>query len=343
MNITIKDVAKAANVSPSTVSRVIADSPRISEKTKKKVRKVMEELGYHPNFIARSLANQSTQVIGVVFPSSGNLAFQNPFFSEVLRGISEAAHEKHYGIQLTTGVTEEEIYQDVVRMVQGGRVDGVILLYSKIRDHVIDYLLEKDFPFVMVGKPYEHVDKITHVDNDNVEAARETTEYLLKLGHQRIGFIGGDKHLMVTVTRLEGYKQALQKAKMPIRKEYIIHEDFLESGGKQGTLKLLSLPEPPTALIVTDDLMALGVLQTVLQYGLEVPRDLSVVSFNNALIARLANPPLSSVYIGILDLGVEAVKQLIAKIENKREPVKRVIIPHELIIRSSCASRDENS
>ena len=343
MSVTIKDVAKAANVSPSTVSRVIADSPRISEKTKKKVRKVMEELGYHPNFIARSLANQSTQVIGVVFPSSGNQAFQNPFFSEVLRGISEGAHKKHYGIQLTTGVTEEEIYQDVVRMVQGGRVDGIILLYSKVKDHVIDYLLEKDFPFVIVGKPYEKVDQITHVDNDNIEAAREATEYLLRLGHRRIGFIGGDENLMVTVTRLEGYKQALQKANIPIRNEYIIHEDFLVSGGKQGVMKLLSLPEPPTALIVTDDLMALGVLQSVLHSGLEVPGDLSVISFNNALIARLANPPLTSVDIRILDLGMEAVKQLIAKIENKNEPVKRVIIPHELIVHSSCAPAEEDA
>lgn len=337
MNVTIKDVAKAANVSPSTVSRVIADSPRISEKTKRKVRKVMEELGYHPNFIARSLASQSTQVIGVVFPSSGNLAFQNPFFSEVLRGISEGAHEKHYGIQLTTGVTEEEIYQDVVKMVQGGQVDGIILLYSKINDQVIDYLLEKDFPFVVVGKPYEYVEKITHVDNDNVGAAKETTEYLLQLGHKRIGFIGGNENLMVTVTRLEGYKQALQGANIPIRKEYIIHEDFLVSGGKQAILKLLSLPEPPTALLVTDDLMALGVLQSLLLHGLEVPRDLSVVSFNNVLISRLANPPLTSVDIRILDLGMEAVKQLISKIENEREPVKRVIIPHQLVVRSSCA------
>ncbi len=337
MNVTIKDVAKAANVSPSTVSRVIADSPRISEKTKRKVRKVMEELGYHPNFIARSLASQSTQVLGIVFPGSGNLAFQNPFFSEVLRGISEGAHDKHYGIQLTTGITEDEIYHEVVQMVQGGRVDGIILLYSKIKDEVVDYLLEKDFPFVIVGKPYEHAERITHVDNDNVEAAKQATEYLLELGHERIGFIGGNEKLMVTVTRLEGYQQALKNAGLPVREEYIIHEDFLVSGGKQAILKLMSLAEPPTALLVTDDLMALGVLQSLHLFGMEVPRDLSLVSFNNALISRLSNPSLTSVDIGIFDLGMEAVKQLVAKIKNNREPVKRVIIPHQLIKRSSCA------
>lgn len=337
MNVTIKDVAKAANVSPSTVSRVIADSPRISEKTKRKVRKVMEELGYHPNFIARSLASQSTQVLGIVFPGSGNLAFQNPFFSEVLRGISEGAHDKHYGIHLTTGITEDEIYHEVVQMVQGGRVDGIILLYSKIKDEVVDYLLEKDFPFVIVGKPYEHAERITHVDNDNVEAAKQATEYLLELGHERIGFIGGNEKLMVTVTRLEGYQQALKNAGLPVREEYIIHEDFLVSGGKQAILKLMSLAEPPTALLVTDDLMALGVLQSLHLFGMEVPRDLSLVSFNNALISRLSNPSLTSVDIGIFDLGMEAVKQLVAKIKNNREPVKRVIIPHQLIKRSSCA------
>lgn len=297
----------------------------------------MEELGYHPNFIARSLASQSTQVLGIVFPGSGNLAFQNPFFSEVLRGISEGAYDKHYGIQLTTGITEDEIYHEVVQMVQGGRVDGIILLYSKIKDEVVDYLLEKDFPFVIVGKPYEHAERITHVDNDNVEAAKQATEYLLELGHERIGFIGGNEKLMVTVTRLEGYQQALKNAGLPVREEYIIHEDFLVSGGKQAILKLMSLAEPPTALLVTDDLMALGVLQSLHLFGMEVPRDLSLVSFNNALISRLSNPSLTSVDIGIFDLGMEAVKQLVAKIKNNREPVKRVIIPHQLIKRSSCA------
>lgn len=337
MSVTIKDVAKAANVAPSTVSRVIADSPRISEKTKRKVRQVMKELGYHPNFIARSLASQSTNVIGIVFPGSGNLAFQNPFYSEVLRGISEGVHHKHYGIQLTTGTTEDEIYEDVVRMVQGRRVDGVIMLYSKINDKIIHYLRDKKFPFVVIGKPYEDAEQITHIDNDNITAAKEATKHLLNLGHTRIGFIGGSKDLMVTVTRLEGYKRALQEYNIPIREDYIIHEEFLISGGKQGVLEIMSTSEPPTALVVADDLMAMGVLRTLHLMGYEIPGSVSVVSFNNALFSELSTPPLTTVDINILELGIQSVKHLLAIIENPEEPIKRVIVPHKLIIRSSCA------
>lgn len=149
MNVTIKDVAKRANVAPSTVSRVIADSPRISEKTKRKVRQAMKELGYHPNFIARSLASQATQVIGIVMPSAAELALQNPFFPEVIRGISKAAHEKKYALQMSTGEEEDEIYEEVIDMLQGRRVDGVILLYSRIDDKLMKYLQKINFRLLL--------------------------------------------------------------------------------------------------------------------------------------------------------------------------------------------------
>ena len=155
MAITIKDVAKLANVAPSTVSRVIANSPRISENTKKRVRDAMDELKYHPNFIARSLASQSTKVIGLVLPHSSGVFFQNPFFSEVIQGLSEGVHDNHYAFQMTSGKTEFDSYEGVVQMVQGGRVDGIILLYSMIDDKIMEYLTKRKFPFVVIGKPYD--------------------------------------------------------------------------------------------------------------------------------------------------------------------------------------------
>jgi DNA-binding LacI/PurR family transcriptional regulator len=336
MAVTIKDVAKRANVAPSTVSRVIADSPRISEKTKKKVREAMKELGYHPNFIARSLANKSTQVIGLVMPSSADKVFQNPFFPEVIRGISNAAHEWQYALQLSTGETEEEIYEGVIQMVQGKRVDGVILLYSRVNDKIMTYLQKEDFPFVVIGKPHKKAEQITHVDNDNYRAAREATEHLIELGHERIAFVGGNLNFVVTVDRLLGYEKALKNADLPYRKEYIVHEEFLKEGGQEAMKELLSLEEPPTALVVADDLMALGVLNTLDEMGLRVPEDLSIVSFNNVLLSEISRPPLTSVDINIFQLGFEAARSLIQKIENHNEPVKRIIIPHTLVKRFSC-------
>ncbi|WP_227395779.1 LacI family DNA-binding transcriptional regulator [Jeotgalibacillus aurantiacus] len=337
MSVTIKDVAKAANVAPSTVSRVIANNPRISERTKEKVREAMNTLGYHPNFIARSLANQSTQVIGLVTPGSSDVFFQNPFFPTVLRGLSEGAHERQYALQLVTGQSEEDIYNGVVQMVQGGRVDGIVLLYSKVEDRILQYLRERNFPFVMIGKPYNFVEAITHVDNDNFKAGLDATEFLLGMGHERIAYIGGDAKLVVTVERLSGYENALKKAGIPYREQYVLHESFLLEGGKEAVCALMELPldERPTALLVTDDLLALGVLNTLSELDIAVPDDISIISFNNALFSEMSRPPLTSVDINIFQLGFSASSQLIKRIENPNEPPTRITVPHQIVSRFS--------
>jgi DNA-binding LacI/PurR family transcriptional regulator len=336
MAVTIKDVALRAKVAPSTVSRVIANSPRISDATKLKVNKAMEELGYHPNLNARSLASQSTQTIGLVMPSSGDVVFQNPFFPTVLQGISEGAHEKNYALHMTTGKSDKETLEAVIHMVQGKRVDGMILLNSKVEDKVISYLKGIDFPFVVIGKPYKDVEEITHVDNDNFRAMKEATDYLISLGHQQIAFIGGSLDLVVTVDRLLGYERALRNAGIELKNEYIIHEEFLREGGQEGVSELMSLDQPPTAIVVTDDFMTLGVLNKLDELGISVPEDISIVSFNNALIAEMSRPPLTSVDINIFDLGYQASRNLIQKVEDHKEPTKRIIISHKIVERHSC-------
>ncbi|WP_066072639.1 LacI family DNA-binding transcriptional regulator [Neobacillus soli] len=337
MNVTIKDVATLANVAPSTVSRVIADSPRISEATKQKVKQAMEELGYHPNLNARNLASQSTKALGLVMPSSKDVGFQNPFFPTVLQGISDGAQEKNYALHMTTGKSEKEILDAVIQMVQGKRVDGVVLLTSKVKDEVISYLKAREFPFVLIGKPYKDVEEITHVDNDNVRAMKDATEYLIKLGHSQIGFIGGSLDLIVTVDRLQGYKKAIVHAGIDARKDYIIHQEFLREGGQEAVRALMQLEHPPSALVVADDFMALGVLNTLDELGIRVPEDISIVGFNNLLLAELAKPPLTSVDINIFELGYQASKSLIQKIENRNEPTKRLIISHRIVERLSCS------
>jgi DNA-binding LacI/PurR family transcriptional regulator len=337
MNVTIKDVALLANVAPSTVSRVIADSPRISEATKQKVKQAMEQLGYHPNLNARNLASQSTQALGLVMPSSKDVGFQNPFFPTVLQGISEGAQEKGYALHLTTGKSDVEILEAVVQMVQGRRVDGVVLLHSKVEDKVISYLKEREFPFVLIGKPYIDVEEITHVDNDNIRAMKDATDYLIELGHKQIGFIGGSLDLIVTVDRLNGYKKALTEADIEVKSEYIIHQEFLREGGQEAVRELMQLKQHPTALVVADDFMALGVLKTLDELGISVPNEISIIGFNNVLLAEMAKPPLTSVDINIFELGFQASKNLIQKIENSNEPTKRLIISHRLVERLSCS------
>ncbi|QHE51412.1 LacI family DNA-binding transcriptional regulator [Pontibacillus sp. HMF3514] len=335
MGITIKDVAKAANVAPSTVSRVIANNSRISENTKKRVRKAMKDLGYHPNVNARNLANKSTQALGIVMKSSTDKALQNPFFSEVLRGISAIAHEEEHSLFISTGETEEEIYESVERMVYGNQVDGIILLYSQVNDPVSNFLIEKDFPFVLIGKPYNQVDSITHVDNDNVTASVDITNHLIEQGHERIAFIGGDTDLVVTLDRMRGYELALEKAGLPIKDEYHIHQEFLKSGGREAVHQLFQLDEPPTGLVIVDDLMSIGVMTMLEELGYQVPQDVSIVSFNNVYLSEISRPPLTTVDVNIHGLGCQAAKCVIEKVNNVDEPAKRIIVPYDIKKRQS--------
>ncbi|WZY00242.1 LacI family DNA-binding transcriptional regulator [Bacillus sp. FSL W7-1360] len=341
MKVTIREVAKQAGVAPSTVSRVIANSSRISSKTKARVRETMEALGYHPNFNARNLVNNRTNMLGVIIPGASEVAFQNPFFPEVLRGITTKAYTAGYGLALSTGQTDEDIFNEVKQMVQSCRVDGIILLSSKIDDQIIPYLLEQQFPFVLVGRPDNIATKnITYVNNDNVKAAKLVTEYLLLLGHEAIGFIGGQQEAIVTVDHATGYEQALHNAAIPMNRDYSVYYQEVLEGGQQAVIELMSLEKPPTALIVADDLMALGVLRMLDEMQVSVPEDISVISFNNVMLSELSSPPLTTVDIHIYELGQKATDALVEKIQTPDTVAKRIIVPHRLIKRQSCKKLD---
>ncbi|WHY87305.1 LacI family DNA-binding transcriptional regulator [Neobacillus novalis] len=337
MVVTIKDVARVANVAPSTVSRVIANNPRISEQTKRRVKDVMDQLGYYPNLQARSLVAKSTQTIGVIMPNSAYHAFRNPFFPEVLRGISMNAHESKYGIYLSTGSTEEEIHEEVLSMVMGRRVDGIVLLYSRVNDRTMTYLEESGFPFTVVGRPSINEGRITYVDNDNIFITKQVTNYLIELGHKNIAFVGGNLDFVVTFDRLNGYNMALKEAGLPVNEVYFVHEKFVNEKGKDAIRSLMEIEDPPTALVTQDDLMAYEMISHLETLNIRVPDDISIVSFNNLSLSEHSKPPLTSVDIGTFQLGHVATKCLIEKIENPETLPKRITIPTKLIERKSCA------
>jgi DNA-binding LacI/PurR family transcriptional regulator len=334
MNITIKEVAKLAGVSPSTVSRVISDSPRISDETKQTVREIMDELGYHPNAIARSLVNKATNTIGIVMPQSTERAFLNPFFPQALSGVSAAAHEQGYCILLSTGKSEKEQLESIQSIVMGGRVDGVIIMYSSVDNEVMDALEKLRTPIVVIGKPLKSKATL-YVDNDNVEASFSVTEKLIKNGHKRIAFISGSFRLVVSLDRLDGYMNALKKYEIPFTKEYIVElSEFVKQGAYERTKQLLSLEERPTALVVTDDVMAFGAMDAIKESGLRIPEDIEVMSFNNVPSAELTSPSLTSVDIDAFALGYESSKLIIEKIKGEATR-DRVIVPTNIIYRES--------
>lgn len=336
LSVTIKDVAAQANVAPSTVSRVISDSPHISEKTKQKVRKVMEEMGYHLNYNARNLAQKSTKTIGIVVKNSAKESMYNTFFPEVVSGISALCSRYDFSISLTTGESEDEIYNDTVKMVRGKRVDGMIVLYSKKDDPVVPYLIESGIPFVVIGKPLTEGSQITYVDNDNVQAAREATNYMFNLGHEKIAFIGEDTEFEVGEARQNGYRQAMYEKNLAIAEGYVQNFQVDTNHGRQAIANLLDLPEQPTALVVTSDIHALIVLTALSERNIRVPDDMSLISFNNSIISKVSNPALTSVDTKIFQLGYEAANCLIELIEDPAMFKKNVIIPTVILEGKSC-------
>ena len=326
MPVTIKDVAKAAGVSPSTVTRVIQNKSTISDETKKRVRKAMKELNYHPNLNARSLVSSYTQVIGLVLPDDSDVFYQNPFFPSVLRGIAQVASDNHYAIQLATGKDEKERLNAISQMVYGKRVDGLIFLYAQQNDPLVQLVVEEQFPFLILGKSLSPF--IPLVDNDNIQAGFDATEYFIKKGCSRIAFIGGTKKLFVTQDRLTGYEQALQEHNLPLDNHRTFFADeFLEEKGYNFSKQLFKYDPQTDAIITTDSLLAEGVCSYLNEHQLDVP----VLSFDSV------NPRLNlAAYVDINSLALgrtsfETILQIINDVKENRQICYRQVIAHEIV------------
>ena len=326
MPVTIKDVAKAAGVSPSTVTRVIQNKSTISDETKKRVRKTMKELNYHPNLNARSLVSSYTQVIGLVLPDDSDAFYQNPFFPSVLRGIAQVASENHYAIQIATGKDEKERLNTISQMVYGKRVDGLIFLYAQENDPLVKLVSEEQFPFLILGKSLSPF--IPLVDNDNIQAGFDATEYFIKKGCNRIAFIGGAKKLYVTQDRLTGYEQALQEHKLPlVSQRTFFADEFLEEKGYKFSKRLFKHDPQTDAIITTDSLLAEGVCNYLNEHNLNIP----VLSFDSV------NPRLNlAAYVDINSLSLgrtsfETILQIISDTKENRQICYRQVIAHKIV------------
>ncbi|GMK41597.1 LacI family transcriptional regulator [Paenibacillus sp. CCS19] len=332
--VTIKDIAKLAGVSPSTVSRVVSNHPRISLDTSRKVKQIMDELGYHPNMMAKSLVSKTTNTLAILLPRPAEELFQNDFFGELLRGILTQANRAGYDMLLTTATGEHDEIETVSRLVRGRRVDGIILLSSRVNDPIVAFLASSEFPFVLIGRSESHPDVLS-INNDNKQAAYDATVHLITQGHERIGFVSGPANLTVSNDRLQGYRQALEAHKLPIRSDWTVEGEFLQESGYRAMSLIMSLPERPSALVVIDDVVAFGVLRGLNELGYKVPDDISLVSFNNISLSELATPPISSIDIGTYQLGYTAAQTLVRAINEETIHQKQLIIPHRLMVRES--------
>lgn len=336
MAVTIKDVAALAGVSPSTVSRTCKNNPSISEETKERVRKAMAELGYEPNFQASNLASQNSRTIGIILPASAKEVYENSFYLEAIQGISHYCNGRQYMTTIVTGQDEAEILDAVRSMSRSGKVDGFIILYSKKDDPVIDYLFNEGLLYILIGKATQYTNQTIYIDNNNLLAGREAAEYLYQLGHRRIAYLGSDSSLMFSADRKAGYQLALASHQLPVRPEYCVEVKNVSENNEEAIRGLLMQKDRPTAILVSDDILAVSLERVCLENHLAIPEDLSIISFNNSLFARLTSPQLTSIDIGAGQLGSEAASQIINHIENPNLLATKIIVPHHLIERDSC-------
>lgn len=334
-NVTIKDVAKAAGVSPSTVSRVLSDSKRISQETKDRVRKIMKELGYHQNAIARSLVTRRTDSIALVMARPTQQAFDNPFFSMIIQGISLVTQKKHYSLVLSSTADYHEEQEETMKLIRNRRVDGVILMASRNNDHLIKKLLELKFPFVLIGRSPEHED-IPRINNNNFKAAYDTSSYLIKNNYKKILALSGPEEYIVSQDRVAGYKKALEDYGYQENIKVVYTDDFTYQDGYNSTLNLIEdRKDSLDAIFAFDDMIALGAIRALQSLNLKVPEHLAIIGFNDDPIASYMKPALTTVKIPIVEMGEAAAAMLIRMLGEENYNGEGKILDTELIIRES--------
>lgn len=336
MAVTLKDVALLAGVSTSTVSRTCNDHPSISDETKEKVRRAMAELGYESGFLPPPVAPQEPKTIGIILPPSRKEAYENTFYLEAARGISAFCNQKQYTNTLITGYDEEEIISAIQSMVKNNQVDSFIVLYSKSNDAIINYLFTEGLLYVLIGKANQYANQTIYIDNDNLLAGQEATEYLIQKGHTKIGYIGKDPNLTFSVDRKSGYRLALMSHNIEVTPEYCIDLSKKRRNYFNEIRTFMEQPDRPTAVVVCDDIIAFTLKQVCYELGLRIPEDLSIIGFNNSMIAKMSAPPLTSIDINSFQLGIEAASQIINHIENPNLLATKIIVPHQLVERESC-------
>lgn len=330
MNLTIRDVAKAANVSPSTVSRVLNNNPRISTRTKKKVLKVIKELNYHPNNLARNFANQSSKMIGLIEDLNEVEAFNNIYFYKVIFGLEKTICEYGYNLMFINYNNREN--KDIFKkLIMEKRVDGIIFPSFIFNKNILSFFAKQNVPFVLLGEPFDSMNKVNWVDVDNKLAGELVTQHLIDKGYHKIAFIGPSFKVNFAYKRFLGYKETLGKNGFEINSKYIIRDINNEKSAYIAMNNLLEKHNELDAVICVNNLTAYGVLKAIKEKGLNIPENFGIVTFDKFPLANYLKPKLTTVDLDLIALGVEAGKTLVQSIENNISKKQHTIISTFLV------------
>lgn len=332
--LTLEDIGKLAGVSRATVSRVVNNHPNISPEVRERVESVIRETGYEPNLAARSLASKRSNIIGLIIPSVLKTNFTDPYYSHLLRGISQACYELDYTIALYLFQNPEQEEKSLSKIVSSGMVDGVIITTDISHDMYAPLIKSKyTVPFIQLGSTMSRQEKtISYVDVDNIAGGYMATAHLVQQGRRRIAEItvatntaGIDRHI--------GYQNALKERNLPIDPALTAYTEFGDIGGYQAMKTLL--PQSPDGVFAQSDEMAIGAIKAIQEAGLRVPEDIAVVGFDDMPTAKDFDIPLTTIRQPIYKQGMLLIETLIDLIETSPEPARCIVLPVELIVRAS--------
>lgn len=329
-NVTIYDVAREANVSMATVSRVVNGNPNVKPSTRKKVQEVIERLGYRPNAVARGLASKKTTTVGVIIPD-----ISNTYFAELARGIEDIATMYKYNILLSNSDQIKEKEFHLLNTMLAKQVDGIVFMGGNITEEHVKEFEKSQVPIVLAGS-IDKTGKIPSVNIDYEQASYEATKFFIDNGHKRIAFVTGPLQEPINyLKKLAGYKKALDEAGIPYDENYVVEGDYTYESGLECVEKLLELAEKPTAIAVGTDEMAIGVVHGLQDNGFRIPEDVEIISTDNTRLSLMVRPQLTSIVQPLYDIGAVAMR-LLTKYMNKEEVTDHVVIlPHRMEIRNS--------
>lgn len=328
--VSIKDIARIAGVSHTTVSRALRDSPEVSEETKARIRRIADEVGYRPSAVARSLVTQRTQVVGVVVTR-----LSDPFHTEMVQGVEEVAEQHEYGVLLSLSHEDSRKEQSIVEMMAQRQVDGIIVSASRVGNHYLNLLEGLHIPIVLINSHHTS-ENVYSIAMDDHHGGLVATQHLIDLGHQHIGYITSERGGRTSRQRMAGYREALKEADLPSERTLVAKGNGRVAGGEAAMTRLLARDPRPTAVFCYNDLTAIGALRAIVQAGLCVPEDVSLVGFDGLVEATYVNPPLTTVEQPRHQMGRLAAQMIIGLLSDESQPT-RLVLQGTLIRRDSCS------
>lgn len=336
---TMADVARSAGVSVATVSHVLNGTRPVLPHTRRAVLDAVEELGYTPNTLARSLVTSRTRSIGLAVS-----AISNPYFTEILQGVEATALEHGYSLLIADPHDDPEHERKVVQLLHERRVEGVIAAPSAQPDGLLAYLGRHRVPAVfldrVVDAPEDGDARFDQVCAENTGPTARLVTHLAELGHRRIALVAGLPGLSTTAERIAGYRHGLAAAGLPYDERLLAHGDSASAGAERATAALLSLGPPPTALVTANNTMTIGALRALRAHGLSVPEDIALCCFDDFAWADLFSPRLTAIAQPSRDIGARAVQVLLDRLAAPERPARTVRLPCAFVHRTSCGCPD---